>query len=127
VSASGIRSTRRGVVVPVAGDGDLAPRVFCGERVCFVRFRFGAMEVPLGPDQEYVDHSGRRGARPARREECTYREYVSDEQRGCTGCIGGQNGQRIPDRVLRLADACSIVQETVHGHHDDPRVSQKCP
>jgi len=50
--------------------------------------------------EEYVDHSGRRGARPARREECTYREYVSDEQRSRTGCIGGQNGQLIPERVL---------------------------
>src|SRR5471030_684275 len=34
--------------------------------------------------------SGRRGARPARREERAYRAYVSDEQRSPAGCIGGQ-------------------------------------
>jgi hypothetical protein len=28
----------------------------------------------------------------ARREECAYREYASDEQRSQTGCIGGQDG-----------------------------------
>ena len=49
--------------------------------------------------------SGRRGARPVRREEHAYRAYVSDEQRSPArgpqrgtrvgvgaGCIGGQTG-----------------------------------
>ena len=36
-------------------------------------------------------HSGRRGARIARREEGACREYVTDEQRSEAGCIGGQN------------------------------------
>ena len=37
-----------------------------------------------------VMHRGRRGARPARREEGEYREYLTDEQRSGTGCIGGR-------------------------------------
>ena len=50
-----------------------------------------------------VTHRGRRGARgpqrgcrvggparPARREEGEYREYLTDEQRSGTGCIGGR-------------------------------------
>ena len=41
--------------------------------------------------QEISVPSGCRGARLARREECAYREYVSDEQRRQTGCIGGQD------------------------------------
>ena len=40
------------------------------------------------------------GARPARREERAYREYVSDEQRSPAGCIGGQTGQVIPTVAL---------------------------
>ena len=43
---------------------------------------------------------GRRGARPARREERAYREYVSEEQQSPAGCIGGQNGTVIHERVL---------------------------
>ena len=38
----------------------------------------------------YGDVFGRRGARPARREEGAYREYVTDEQRSAAGCIGGR-------------------------------------
>ena len=37
-----------------------------------------------------VTHRGRRGARPARREEGEYREYLTDEQRRGAGCIGGR-------------------------------------
>ena len=37
-----------------------------------------------------VTHRGRRGAHPARREEEEYREYLTDEQRRGTGCIGGR-------------------------------------
>ena len=58
--------------------------------------------------------SGRRGARPARREERAYRAYVSDEQRipargpqrgtrvgvGAE-CIGGQTDTLIHFQVLR--------------------------
>ena len=36
-----------------------------------------------------VTHRGRRGARPARREEGAYGQYSTDEQRGA-GCIGGR-------------------------------------
>ena len=54
--------------------------------------------------------SGRRGARPARREERACRAYVSDEQRSPAGCIGGvgatirvvdidQDGHLRPERV----------------------------
>ena len=45
--------------------------------------------------------SGRRGARPARREERAYRAYVSDEQRSPAGCIGGQTDTLIHFPVLR--------------------------
>jgi NAD(P)-dependent dehydrogenase (short-subunit alcohol dehydrogenase family) len=38
----------------------------------------------------YGDVFGRRGARPARREEGEYREYLTDEQRRAAGCIGGR-------------------------------------
>ena len=55
MSASGMRSTRRGAVAPVAGDADQAPpvgpRVFRRGRVCFVRCRFAAIEVSLGLDR----------------------------------------------------------------------------
>ena len=44
--------------------------------------------------------SGRRRARPARREERAYRAYVSDEQQSPAGCIGGQDGTFIHERVL---------------------------
>ena len=37
-----------------------------------------------------AQHRGRRGVWPARREEEEYREYVTDEQRRGTGCIGGR-------------------------------------
>src|SRR5438128_1409673 len=36
----------------------------------------------------------------ARREECAYREYASDEQRSQAGCIGVQSGTVIRGRVL---------------------------
>ena len=49
--------------------------------------------------------SGRRGARPARREERAYRVYVSDEQRSPAGCIGGQTGTLIHFQVLSLSRA----------------------
>ena len=49
-------------------------------------------------------HSGRRGARSARREECAYREYASPLSESSTpplaGWIGGQNATFIPVRVL---------------------------
>ncbi len=57
----------------------------------------------LGPGQEQVGHCGRRGARPARREERAYRAYVSDAQRSPAGCIGGHSDQLVPDRVLNGA------------------------
>jgi hypothetical protein len=37
-----------------------------------------------------VTHRGRRGARPARREEGEYRQYLTDEQRRGAGCIDGR-------------------------------------
>jgi hypothetical protein len=37
-----------------------------------------------------VTHRGCRGARPARREEGEYREYLTDEQRGRSGWIGSR-------------------------------------
>jgi len=49
-----------------------------------------------------VCHLGRRGARPARREERAYREYASDEQRSPAGCIGVQGDRVIPVRALSL-------------------------
>src|SRR5688572_6034559 len=36
------------------------------------------ISLAVGPGQEQVGRCGRRGARPARREERAYREYVSD-------------------------------------------------
>ena len=52
------------------------------------------------PTEIGVPPSGRRGARPARREECADRESASDEQRRGAGCIGGQDGTFISVRVL---------------------------
>ena len=50
-----------------------------------------ALPVTLsGPVHEYGPHRGRRGARPARREEGEYRAYLTDEQRRRPGCIGGR-------------------------------------
>jgi hypothetical protein len=59
--------------------------------------------------------SGRRGARPARREERAYRAYLSDEQRSPAGCIDVQNGAFIPGRALRwqiraLHQPCDAVR-----------------
>ena len=51
---------------------------------------------------------GRRGARPARREERAYREYVSDKQRCPAGCIGGQGGNPIPIRVLSVGAPAAL-------------------
>lgn len=42
------------------------------------------------PSRNKLSTSGRRDARPARREERAYRAYVRDEQRRRAGCIGGQ-------------------------------------
>src|SRR5438093_654829 len=44
-----------------------------------------------------AQHRGRRGARPARREEGEYRPYATDEQRSRAGCIAG----RMPSPFLR--------------------------
>lgn len=55
------------------------------------------------PGRNRVVQLGRRGARPARREERAYREYVSDEQRSPAGCIGGRSDGRIPARVLKTS------------------------
>ena len=52
-------------------------------------------------DQNKVATFGRRGARPARREERAYRAYVSDEQRRPAGCLGAQSGDLILVRGLR--------------------------
>ena len=56
-----------------------------------------------GPSGNNCAISGRRGARPARREERAYRVYESDEQRSPAGCIGGQNGAVISGRALRMS------------------------
>jgi hypothetical protein len=56
---------------------------------------FALFGIPanLLADQHFeAANSGRRGARPARREERAYQVYGSDEQRSPAGCIGGQNG-----------------------------------
>src|SRR5712692_7507320 len=45
---------------------------------------------------------GRRGARPARREEGAYRVYVTDEQRRRAGCIGGRMPTNFGDTTLML-------------------------
>ena len=49
-----------------------------------------------------LSHRGRRGARPARREEGEYREYLTDEQRRGTGCIGGRMQTNFRDTTLGL-------------------------
>jgi hypothetical protein len=43
-----------------------------------------------GPFHEYGDAPRAPRRRPARREEREYREYLTDEQRRGTGCIGGR-------------------------------------
>ena len=60
-----------------------------------------------GPCENNCANPGRRGARPARREERAYRAYVSDEQRSPAGCIGGQDGAVISVRALRAVTASS--------------------
>ncbi len=47
-----------------------------------------------------LSHRGRRGARPARREEGEYREYLTDEPRRGTGCIGGRMQTNFRDTTL---------------------------
>ena len=69
----------------------------------------GPILVPLFTDRDgclvarfinTVTHRGRRGARPARREEGEYREYLTDEQRRGTGCIGGRMQTNFRDTTL---------------------------
>src|SRR5207253_8982632 len=61
------------------------------------------MTLRARPEISVLLCSGRRGARPARREERAYRVYESDEQRSPAGCIGGQSGAVISGRALRAA------------------------
>ena len=76
-------------------------RICCHvDRTCRRPHSATRLLASLGSVREYVCHSGRRGARLARREERAYREYVSDEQRSQAGCIGGQSGTLIRGRVL---------------------------
>jgi hypothetical protein len=68
---------------------------------------FGRVVLPTaldrkGPRENNVDRCGRRGARPAGREERAYRAYVSDEQRSPAGCIGVRNGNVILSRALSI-------------------------
>jgi hypothetical protein len=42
------------------------------------------------PGMITATHQGRRGARPASREEEEYREYATDEERRGPGCVGGR-------------------------------------
>ena len=76
-----------------------------------------------GPSGNKCVTSGRRGARPARREERAYRAYASDEQRSPAGCIGGQNGAVISGRALTrfihegadFSDTLVIVAQSREG------------
>ena len=65
-----------------------------GSRQVRARARIRARAGISDPFQG-VEAPGRQGA-----EERAYGEYVSDEQRSRTGCIGGLNGSLIPARVL---------------------------
>src|SRR5262245_65806984 len=54
-----------------------------------------------------AQHRGRRGARPARREEGEYRPYATDEQRSRTGCIAG----RMPSPFVRwVLKSCATLR-----------------
>src|SRR5438105_12099950 len=53
----------------------------------------------------------------ARREECAYREYVSDEQRSQTGCIGAPDGTVISGRALSVARARIRPRGIEHGEY----------
>jgi SsrA-binding protein len=66
------------------------------------RIRLQRPAVAQDPGGNKAVNCGRRGARPARREERAYREYVSDEQRSPAGCIGGHSGSLISARVLNV-------------------------
>ena len=58
-------------------------------------------------------HRDRRGARPARREEGAYREYLTDEQRRGAGGIGGRMQRDFHHGLLgaRTAEVRSLVVE----------------
>src|SRR5919198_5709298 len=75
-----------------------------------------------GPCGNKCANHGRRGARPARREERADRAYVSDEQRSPAGCIGGQDGARISVRALTSAGCSRQSPQLV----SQPRSHEEC-
>ena len=60
-----------------------------------------------------VTHRGRRGARPARREEGEYREYLTDEQRRGTGCIGGLMQTKFRDTTRAAFERNHVVRRPI--------------
>jgi len=70
-----------------------------------------------------LSHRGRRGARPARREEGEYREYLTDEQRRGAGCIGGRMQTNFRDTTLALGEKaspalCAVLGPSGIARHD---------